>query len=425
MNLCSAGNGGYKYSEVQSDSDCVDTEFFYYKANYIKQSLENGGFYRNEGEFYVSNYSDIKVHAKNIGEAASRSGSPYGKDHWTVLGGINVFPISMDTRRNIYQYMYSFGDIGIYIKDGIKLGRVMGGYMESGEDNHFQVDGSDEFISEYPTVTADHIHTCFYEVMEHICLCCGYPITTTVTFPSQVDTEGTVSGAPGVESYPKSDETTPSYSGTLGFYNSIVSLHDLDGYAGGDKLATNWQKGDEFYAYGNTYTTDKGGELAEAVVKVGENIYDRTPEYSYVLTPSAIKEIRTYNEKYGYEINVNNLIVYGITPIASNGGTGDAGATNEDGYPIDRFVHYGSAFLESEISEYETDSSVNYLPSRRDVCTISAGSVNTGDGTIDIMSGSYSKCRWVDYVMQNPPLITGDDKKEGIQGNSTFRLAFK
>lgn len=407
---------------------CESGDFYYYELNYIKQTLSNGGYYRNYGDFYTSQYSDVKIFAGSREEALSQA-SVVGTtiNDWGPLGG-NSFPIGLDTRRNIYQYMYSFGNVGIYNDTNTignndpTMGRIIGGY--SSGNNASTIVGGESTMSSKAAVVADHTHACFYEVFEELCQCCGLPITSVVVMPSKVNTQDYLSGF----GYKFSDSDKSSSSGTLGFYTSTVSLYDLDGSPNKEELSTNWSDDDSFRVYGNTYSTEKGGELSEAIVSVGEEIYNRVPEYSYTLDPAAMAEIRDYNELHGYEHNFRNMTNYGACAIAS-----DSAACNDtlsSNYTADEtiiFAHYGSQFLEDLDKKYTTEGYKN-LSTRKNICSITPGSLGSGTTYIDLMkSGSYSNCRWVDYVMPKDAVnfLKGDDTIVEHNDATYFRLAFK
>lgn len=407
---------------------CESGDFYYYELNYIKQTLSNGGYYRNYGDFYTSQYSDVKIFAGSKEEALSQA-SVVGTtiNDWGPLGG-NSFPIGLDTRRNIYQYMYSFGNVGIYNDTNTignndpTMGRIIGGY--SSGNNASTIAGGESTMSSKAAVVADHTHACFYEVFEELCQCCGLPITSVVVMPSKVNTQDYLSGF----GYHFSNSDKSSSSGTLGFYTSTVSLYDLDGSPNKEELSTNWSDDDSFRVYGNTYSTEKGGELSEAIVSVGEEIYNRVPEYSYTLDPAAMAEIRDYNELHGYEHNVRNMTNYGVCAIAS-----DSAACNDtlsSNYTADEtiiFAHYGSQFLEDLDKKYTTEGYKN-LSTRKNICSITPGSLGSGTTYIDLMkSGSYGNCRWVDYVMPKDAVtfLKGDDTIVEHNDATYFRLAFK
>lgn len=412
---------------ADDEAKCESGKFYFYEINYIKQTLSNGGFYKNYGDFFISQYSDIKIFAQTRDEAAglaSAAGST--ADDWGPLGG-NSFPIGIDTRRNIYQYMFSFGQIGIYNQpddsgcSDSELGRIMGGCSD-GKENLSTISGGESATSIGATVVEGHTFACFYEVFEELCQCCGQPITTVAVMPSGVDTESYNS------QYNFSDPSKVSESGTLGFYTSTVSLYDLDGIPGGDNnLPTNWSNDDSFTVYGNTYKTDKGGQLAEAIVSVGEEIYARTPEYSYTLTPAAMAEIRDYNGLNGYEHNIKNMTNAGVCAIAgsSQDCAVELGDFEEDEIII--FAHYASKFLEEVADQYTTQGQKNLSTRGNKICQVSSGQLGSGKNYIDMANGSYSNCRWVDYVMtkSEASFIKGDDTIAEMDDVTHFRLAFK
>jgi len=131
------------------------------------------------------------------------------------------------------------------------------------------------------------------------------------------------------------------------------------------------------------------------------------------LTPSTLASIREYNDTYGYEINYNNLKVYGsstVTPSCSNVSDGNCWDYDEKGTYI-TLNHYGSKFLE----EFMEEQGAVYSGTLTSVSNMDLGSCfveNSSDVTYENLSSKVKSCRWVDYIQTN-------DKGQ------KFRLAFK
>lgn len=392
--------------EWTDNGNCYTMKITYLKANYIKSSISNSSFYRNKGFWYL-NANDLKEHGDNLQQALENANKrssntynvsqeissgrwyPFGNDQRELVGGngANVFPVSLDTPRNLYLYSYEFGDIGTYT-DGKKIGRLMG----------------DE-----TSVIKLNTRTCFYEVYEELCLCCGSSIT------SYVENSDSVNDYRNSHSEVKFEPSDPDAmivndNGVISFATSSVSLSDLNSDSG-RILGNNWGESQFLYS-GELYKTWKGEKLLEAIESQGENVYADQPEYSYYLTPSTISAIRDYNDQYGYEVNYNNLKVYGsyaIKPICDS--LSDSSCWEFDmlnnNYII--FQHYGSTFLEDFMTKQGavysgtlTEKSINTS------CYVTADDANSYE---KIKSKVDSGCRWVDYI----------ENKDG----NYFRLAYK
>ncbi len=399
ISLCNTKDG-YEYENGNVDifGDCHTATFYYYKINYIKQVLTNSSFWKNKKQFYINLVTDEKAFAETADTLTNN-----GKD-WSLFGGYNVFPISMDRRRNLYQYTYTFYNIGMY-SDG-RLGRIMGGEVDAygrevqnGHSGH---------------VLENNAHACFYEVYESICRCCGEKIVSTAVLLSGVTTTDYI--ASNGNFYSESDYNKIPDDSALGLYTSTVSLSNLASSTQ-RVLGANWQANAPFYLSGTVYEgdngTDQGAELINQIEGIADNIYNQTPDYSFTLTPSSLSEIRSYNKSnsYGMPKKLKNYGSYAYT----NDGTGWVVNGNQIDYRI-RFAHYGSDYLEYLNNEGFTTQKYRGktlldITGSNSICLVEENNV----GAI-YNSEQYKRCRWIDY------LTTVRDE----DGNTAqVRLAFK
>lgn len=391
--LCNINND-YSYS---TNSDlCTKTLFYYYDVNYVKQSLTSSASYDNNITWYRYTANDKIFPGKGMGTDASKAdaASRYSNysltedeyNLWSAMGTKNVFPVSLNTRRNIYQYYYTFKGIGnyyngAYASDRNSIGRLMG-YEDS--------------------IIKSNSRVCFYEVYESACICCG-----------QNDL-GVVSSGSGINSYEYVGYTPSgmgSGSGHYGFTTSTVSLYNLKGFSS-NVNSSNWSAGETyFYDGSNKYKTDKGKELAGYIEQKGENVYAEIPEYSYVLTPNAMANIRKNNTegKYGYGRDTIYAVENG-TYLAHSGNKNHIPNSNETSRII--FTHFGSNFVKNELSAYETPEYKGKLLSNM---SMSSECYVEKNGISSMEDKKKKGCKWVDYVQPVNP--------DGSGGY--FRMAFK
>lgn len=380
---------------------CYQVTVDYKKVHYVKSSLSNSSYYKNKGYWYVRG-GDSKIHGDDISGAISKFNriqpSGYEKAYnnnaeehkrWSRLGSFNVFPISMATPRNLYQYTYTFGQIGSYYNGD--LGRIMGTEKSIIQNNK---------------------RTCFYEVFEEVCLCCGYKV-------EPGDLVEQVAGGHGGYTYEMSDPSKAggNTNGNITFYTNSVALGDIDLGRDSNTLGTNWSANAPFMYNGdNNLTTDKGHKLKENIEATGENIYAREPEYAYYLTPDSLKQIRSYNDANGYDLNLDKLIVYDVSKIECDGSNCKEGNTETI-----NFQHYGSKFLIGDVDgAIELNSYGTIQNSYRNVCIVKDTDYSA---TFDMESKMKNGgCRWVDFVETNQTYYNPTTKSSS---NTWFRLSFK
>ena len=382
FSLCQT-QGGYSYSGDASDGECGVATFYYYHANYIRQTLTNSSYWRNNGEWYNNEHDEKSF----VVTPSSLSGN---KDTWKTIAGYNVFPISMSTRRNLYQYVYSFYNIGMYSDPDGGVGRIMGGAVD--------ITGSplNTSLGRVNHVIDDNAHACFYEVYESVCRCCGEPIVTEtiVNYNGRVETSSyiTQNNVPFVPSNP----TTPGYEGQIGWYTNVVGLANLASSTQ-RVMGANWQASTPFILNGVYYSTNQGGELVREIEENADTVYEQRPEYSFTLTPSDLSEIRDYNDSNSYGIpGETALEVYGNVGFTKEAGQSWEVSNDEVDVRI-RFAHYGSKYLEYvntlgyTTEEYRGTMLLDYTGSNN-VCLVEEGEVSS------LYNGTFSGCRWIDYL---------------------------
>ena len=149
-----------------------------------------------------------------------------------------------------------------------------------------------------------------------------------------------------------------------------------------------------------------------------------------------MNEIRSHNDMFGYEINLDTYVAYGLASVEPinecyndiehcDWGLNDV-SKFENGEHIS-FVHYGSKFLEGTLSNARVNMksywkyTPNNLLSSNKVCAILEKDYKKAvDDTHTepvLQSLINSGCRWIDYI---------DDDYDEIDGkNQYYRLSFK
>jgi hypothetical protein len=415
----------------------------YLKATYIESSISNSSFFKNKGKWF-ENIQDIKEHGDDLSDALKKSdlgltssqiNEELNSGRWTPFGSINVFPVSITTPRNLYTYTYTFKSIGSF--DDGTLGRIMGSKV---------------------AIISNNDRTCFYEVFEELCLCCGDEINTHV-YDDEDNSDVLsqfldIAGAANSYGYSPSDVNVMKNNSTssMGFASTSINLSDVIAGTSDVPATSNWGDSAEFtYSGESDLTTGKGQVLMQIVEEQGETIYgvDVGAEYSYILTPSTLSSIRDYNDSNGYEVNYNNLSVYGRYPIAAMKGCSDGSSSScwdaedeEMNNEIINFQHYGSKFLEdfmyNEVNNAVIVGPKDYSTSLNNCFVVESDSGISAD-TIQNMVSGVSKCRWIDYI-ENIGNNSGKGKTSfvystamgasnaGVISDNTvqyFRLAFK
>lgn len=422
-----AYGAGFAVTSEWNGGTCYQLEAPYLKATYISTSISNSSFFKNKGYWYGKG-SDVKEHGEFLRDALKNANNyrsigydiekEFKSATWSPIGNFNVFPVSINTPRNLYTYTYTFAQIGSF--DDGELGRIM---------------GSDTAIISY------NDRTCFYEVFEEICLCCGDEINSYVYSETTQQIAKDFLNANSLPGNSSKDSISQNSGGTLSFASSSVTLTDVDsdgGITSSRPTTSNWGTQAPFtYAGEYDLTTSKGDAAKTQIEKLGETIYSRTPEYSYYLTPSTLSAIREYNSKHGYEVSYNNLRVVGkqasIAPIGnscSNPASDDCWTTDIEkmNNEIINFQHYGSTFLEEFMKPYAYDGTLADSTNEK-VCLVTEAQLAADPELVSKMIDSQ-QCRWIDYVedisnntegLQTFSIFEGDVETEV----KYFRLAFK
>lgn len=406
--------------------------------DYVKRTISNSSTFASQYKWYVNKTNDTKIYAKSL-SSYPKSGIVTAASHWSLLGSSNqglgtkvkadgylskyegggdtVFPIKVTTPRNMYKYTYSLSNIGMYNNSLTKVGRLMGGTNP---------------------VVGNNKRTCFYEVLENICLCCADVIDTEVVSDvSEYSTEEALKEA-GSDYRPSKSVTTSdsnAMTGQLGFYNNTVGLSDFTSGSNRD-VGANWRGETKYLSEGIVEITNKGAVLKNYIESKGEDVYNDTPEYSYTLNPAAMSAIRSYNETNGYQVKSSTLTTYGPLLLTSSD-IGDWKVTNSNFEKKVTFNHYGSRFLEVNLKNYKNGTVLSdkktsnlcyiYVPNVNEATVKETESTLKSKVNIDIKSlkgaqyynsdgnkiSDLSSCRWIDYV------------SETSRAGTYSRLAFK
>ena len=374
--MCSYSSGDY-YDE--SSNFCTTAQSVIYRAHYITRSLKNSSYYANKGHWYIDKTNDVKSHGDTKQIAISHNTqSMHSK--FTVLYGnkYNTFPVALDTPANIYQYSYTFKDIG-YFADG-EVGRIMGDDIRG--------------------MIKNTKRSCFYEIYEELCKCCGDPITWYQSYDSLIDDTESYLDSYWSGNFDKSRDDYTNKSSRFGVVSSTVSLYDMScknnlpaGYDSDSDCIndySNWGSKDAFLYDGKLHSTEKGKQLRDGIVDRGEEIYDinlHYPEYSYTLTPAVMARIKEENGKYRYGYSSSTVDIFGAKVCYDGGIKSSCTLDGEEA----GYFHFSSNFLEEDFMvdaiTGEFAGNVNHNKSVNSSCVVTNA------------SQAYDKinCRWVDY----------------------------
>ncbi len=452
------GHGAGATVTWNSKAGCSNGSEDYIKnANYIKRKVTLVSQYESsEYKWYYDTVQGHRSLGKNPGDArqaCTNRGSSCTKDtdKWRIYGDSQetniVFPIMETTPRNIYQYAFTFYNLGNY-NDNRKTGhygRIMGTNS---------------------SVIGNNNRVCFYEVVEGICYCCGDTLETELVTPSTKEILGKKSDG---TNDPNGNDLTDSGSGDYlsnyvmsmditedqlkankkdaryGATVNSVSLYNIDEDIGDRKIGANWTDGQHYNLEGYIYVTDKGGKLLENIKEEGEQVYEivdtpnvnqqKYPEYSYTLSPTALSTIRRVSSENGYQEKTETMELYGFTKLHSSDLNSWVPTDKDPG-----IAHYASHFLNETVKAYVTKEFENKVLSRltnnaNSICYVvdygtkgfvfgSGGNVYRGDGR---NASGPTECRWIDYVGR---VTKANDKTKDNRGNldktvNYYRLSFK
>lgn len=358
-------------STYDSSLNCENATSAIYKVHYITKTLKNSNFFVNKGSWFIDTVTDVKSHGDTKAKAINNTVSMKSTDSSliTLLGQkYNTFPIALNTPRNYYQYKYSFKDLG-HFADGT-TGRIMGSSTKS--------------------LVKTNSRTCFYEVVEDFCTCCGDPILFYGYNPGK--SEMTDVQIPHFD--PSKDIKNDGKNSSLNLTSSTVSLYDMDVNNNGN-IGSNWASQDLFMFEGTyTYKTNKGSELYKYVTKKGETIYDTSvnnPDYSYTLNAKTIADIKYYNGTHRYGFTNSSVKKIG-NKICFDAGVANCTSTDEPGY-----FHLTSNFLE------ETFMRNAITPAYRTIVknnSSSSSDCSILESEIQSKLDNKKRCRWVDVKVR-------------------------
>lgn len=358
-------------STYDSRLNCENATSAVYKVHYITKTLKNSNFFVNKGSWYLDTVTDVKSHGDNKTKAINNTASMKSTDSSliTLLGQkFNTFPIALNTPRNYYQYTYSFKDLG-HFADGT-TGRIMGSSTKS--------------------LVKTNSRTCFYEVVEDFCTCCGDPILFYAYNQGKIDmTDLQIS-----HFNPSKNVANDGKNSSLNLTSSTVSLYDMN-VNNNNNLGSNWASQDLFMFEGTyTYKTNKGSELYQYVTKKGETIYDTSknnPDYSYTLNAKTLADIKYYNGTHRYGFTNSSVKKIG-SKICFDAGATNCTSTDEPGY-----FHLSSKFLEETFMKNAVTPAY-----RTKVKNYSNGASNCVilESEIQSQLDNKKRCRWVDVKVR-------------------------
>ncbi len=445
-----SGREGKSYS-WDREAGCSRNNADYLKdAYYIKRYIGAANNYKiSSSRWYIDTILGYREFADSAANAAKASSSPNKEaSKWKVYGDSSrdniVFPIGEKTQRNLYQYSITFYNLGNYNNEA-KLGRIMG-------NNN--------------SVVGNNSRVCFYEVVEGLCYCCGDTLETELVAPAGQTTRSILNQETNSTNRnlvcPDKQKTC---EGDIGSYEMSKSLTDalIDENSGasiegltinnvslntatedaGRILGANWSEEQHYVLDGYVYVTDKGANLLKNIEDEGERVYNKAPEYSYTLSPTALNEIRQNNNTNGYQEKSSSMIQVGYSKLKSNKHNEWTAGTDEPG-----IVHFASTFLNDFANKYVTEEYSETVLSKLGtnanvVCYVySSGDSNSyqkngfqygASGNVYKADGSHAaehECRWIDYVgtVKRASDDTGEhagayDKEDAAE--MFYRLSFK
>lgn len=383
--LCDAPSSREPSKTYNSSKNCVTAQTSVYKVHYITKTLQNSNFFVNKGHWYVDSASDVKLHGDDKTAALNNNENFKNltneqKKMVNLLGQkYNVFPVSLNTPKNYYQYKYSFKDIGHFPATG-KMGRIMG--------------TSGSLIDKNYT-------SCFYEVVEDLCTCCGDPIVFYEYETTKITDTSNLLGPIGFK--PSDGTKDGQKDASLNMTNTTIPLFDSN--VNSNDLGSNWSNADVFSYKGELYTTDKGIKVYKTIMEKGESIYNvsssNPPEYSYRLNAETMSKIKEYNKlnRYGFSNDTVRIIGRKICfdPTAT--------CTNNVNDQEPGYFHFGSNFLNKDYMlnaitpDYKSKLKTAKSGTYDENCFIND---DLSDVNFRNQLNSKTNCRWVDVRAKGP-----------------------
>lgn len=426
------GGGGTTY-HWESEPGCSTIRIPYNShGQYIKRSLQYDANATKEFNWYRDDISEFREYAKTKEEAMKNSSSNNKNINlWSLYGTNNknniVFPVSKSAPRNLYKYQFIYNKIGMYNND-TTTGRIMGNATKS--------------------IIPNNKRLCFYEIVEGICYCCGdvisYQIVSrenqdVVSGGSFVDKESdhiatqyydSTKPAPGVIGFDTTEvdkcakdncAKKTNENAVSGVIVSNISLGSIKSNLGRNE-GVNWTENTHYTIDGDLYVSDKGANLINKIEELGETIYERTPEYTYTLSPGDMSGIRNINAREGLQVKTETLVRVGgrFRQVSQSG---DWEAKNDE----IGISHFKSAFLENFMKDKITPGYKEIVITNTDtICYVTADEYkNSGlskvNGASSFYDGKKYHCRWVDYVGE----IKAANEKSKANAKGQYRLSFK
>jgi len=248
------------------DNGCTPKNFNVSTAKWVQKTKENVATYKPENKFSTyTPYGTVKIKYDKCN----------GNDClWTRLPE-TALPVSLITKTGVFPFKFTFSNIGQSNQDS-SLGRLMGEPTSIITEYNKLSDGLKCQVDKNVTATVDGGYVCHYL---NNCDDCDFTCDDDNNCKfDEPDCIGDKCILTCENCIFDGEKNTFSYR--------TVSLNKLFPNERTDSSSFNWN------------TTDKGKLTKAEIEEKGESIYE-TPEYSYTLTPTNLKNIRDYNDRAG------------------------------------------------------------------------------------------------------------------------------